>query len=164
MDATLKLRGIRRAYKDVVAVANLDLDLVPGQVYGLLGPNGSGKSTTLRVSLGLATPDAGTVALFGASPGVSQRRRVGLVPEQRSLTAEEANEAEIDTLLASAEAGMNEIEAHKDKQPRLVGALKGLAGLPFGGGPVGKTRAASLPPESAKTQADRLNRFLSHAG
>ena len=86
MNATVALRGIRRSYRDVVAVHNLDLDLFPGRVYGLLGPNGSGKSTTLRISLGLSSPDAGTVRLFGQTPNLAGRRRTGLVPEQLSLS------------------------------------------------------------------------------
>ncbi len=86
MNPTVELRGIRRCYGDVVAVQNLDLDLYPGRVYGLLGPNGSGKSTTLRISLGLSSPDAGTAQLFGETPGLAGRRRTGLVPEQLSLS------------------------------------------------------------------------------
>ena len=85
MEPTVDLRGVRRCYKDVVAVDCLDLQLYPGRVYGLLGPNGSGKSTTLKMALGLSSPDAGTVSLFGGPPDVSRRQRVGLVPEQRSL-------------------------------------------------------------------------------
>ena len=40
----------------MVAVRGLNLEVAPGQVYGLLGPNGSGKSTTLKIILGLVSP------------------------------------------------------------------------------------------------------------
>ena len=67
-----------------VAVADLDLAVPRGGVHGFLGPNGSGKTTTIRMLLGLATPTAGTMSLFGTP--VPQRLtevigRVGAVVE-----------------------------------------------------------------------------------
>ena len=44
----------------LVALRELNLEVAPGQVYGLLGPNGSGKSTTLKIILGLVAATAGT--------------------------------------------------------------------------------------------------------
>ncbi|BEP15508.1 ABC transporter ATP-binding protein [Acidothermaceae bacterium B102] len=49
----------------VVATDGVDLTIAQGQVYGLLGPNGAGKTSLVRQLIGLLTPDAGTVALFG---------------------------------------------------------------------------------------------------
>jgi ABC-2 type transport system ATP-binding protein len=51
-----------------VAVDHVDLNVRAGDVYGFLGPNGAGKTTTLRMALGLITPTAGTVELFGRDP------------------------------------------------------------------------------------------------
>jgi len=48
-----------------VAVDDVDLDVFPGEVVGLLGPNGSGKSTTLNMVLGYIRPTAGTVEIAG---------------------------------------------------------------------------------------------------
>ncbi len=78
----------------VVAVKNLSLHVQEGEVYGLLGPNGSGKSTTLKVLLGLVTPDAGTATIFGMdSREYRSRAEVGFLPENpyfyKFLTAEE---------------------------------------------------------------------------
>ena len=61
----VRLRGIRRAYGDVVAVGGVDLDIASGEFFTLLGPSGSGKTTTLRVIAGFERPDAGTVELQG---------------------------------------------------------------------------------------------------
>jgi len=61
----VRLRGIRRVYGDVVAVAGVDLDIAAGEFFTLLGPSGSGKTTTLRVIAGFERPDAGRVELQG---------------------------------------------------------------------------------------------------
>jgi ABC-type multidrug transport system ATPase subunit len=61
--------GLRKTYRSIrgssVAVANLDLHVPYGGVHGFLGPNGSGKTTSIRMLLGLARADSGTMHLFG---------------------------------------------------------------------------------------------------
>ena len=63
----------------VRAVRGVTLSVGAGEVYGFLGPNGAGKSTTIRMLLGLISPSAGTVRLFGQDPRAypSALRRVG---------------------------------------------------------------------------------------
>jgi putative spermidine/putrescine transport system ATP-binding protein len=61
----VRLKGIRRVYGDVVAVAGIDLDIGAGEFFTMLGPSGSGKTTTLRVIAGFERPDAGHVELQG---------------------------------------------------------------------------------------------------
>ena len=80
--------------KKLVAVRDLNLEIAPGQVYGLLGPNGSGKSTTLKIILGLVAPTAGRTQIFGRdSREVASREAVGFLPENpyfyKYLSAEE---------------------------------------------------------------------------
>src|SRR5436190_15666618 len=80
--------------QSVVAVRDLNLEISPGQIYGLLGPNGSGKSTTLKIILGLVTPTRGQARIFGRdSDRVASRESVGFLPESpyfyRFLTGEE---------------------------------------------------------------------------
>src|SRR3954465_14710813 len=52
----------------VRAVRGVDIAIEPGETVALLGPNGAGKSTTIDMLLGLLSPDAGTVSLFGGTP------------------------------------------------------------------------------------------------
>lgn len=78
----------------VTAVRNLSFEVRPGEVYGLLGPNGSGKSTTLKILLGLVTPNQGRAMIFGQdSRDYHSRRDVGFLPENpyfyKFLTAAE---------------------------------------------------------------------------
>jgi ABC-2 type transport system ATP-binding protein len=63
--AVLEVRGLTKSFRTVHAVRGVDLTVAAGEVVGLLGPNGAGKTTTLHMILGLVTPDAGRVLLFG---------------------------------------------------------------------------------------------------
>jgi len=78
---SLLLRGLRKAFADVVAVDGLDLEVTRGECFGLLGPNGAGKTTTIEICEGLTAPDAGTVELLGlnwASNENELRQRIGI--------------------------------------------------------------------------------------
>ena len=59
----LAMRGIRKAYRGVIALDGVDFAAWPGEVHALLGENGAGKSTLMRVLAGEETADAGSVDL-----------------------------------------------------------------------------------------------------
>ena len=61
----LELRGLTQRFGERVALAGVDLDVAPGQVFGLLGHNGAGKTTLLRTALGLIAPAGGEVRVLG---------------------------------------------------------------------------------------------------
>jgi ABC-type branched-subunit amino acid transport system ATPase component/ABC-type branched-subunit amino acid transport system permease subunit len=66
---TLSMRGVVLHFGNVRAIDGLDLDVLPGQVHGLIGPNGSGKTTALNVISGYYAASAGTLAIGpGALP------------------------------------------------------------------------------------------------
>jgi ABC-2 type transport system ATP-binding protein len=96
----VQIEGITKTFpvplrrQRVIAVKNLHLTIQPGEVYGLLGPNGCGKSTTLKILLGLVTPNSGRALIFGKdSREYRSRRDVGFLPENpyfyKFLTAAE---------------------------------------------------------------------------
>ena len=62
------LAGLTKSFGSVRAVDGVDLSIAPGETVALLGPNGAGKSTTIDLMLGLNSPDAGSVQVFGRSP------------------------------------------------------------------------------------------------
>ena len=71
-------------------VANVSLELHPGEVVGLLGPNGAGKTTTFNLVTGLLRPDQGDVLLDGESVAdlpmpVRARRGIGYLPQEASV-------------------------------------------------------------------------------
>jgi ABC-2 type transport system ATP-binding protein len=87
--AALAVRGLRKAYGDVVAVEALDLEVRSGECFGLLGPNGAGKTTTIEICEGLNTPDAGTVEVLGttwAKGGNALRSRLGIQLQETQLS------------------------------------------------------------------------------
>ncbi len=75
---------LTKAFGNLVAVNDLNLQVMRGDVFGFLGPNGSGKTTTIRMLLGLIRPSAGRAVLFGMDnayqlPAILQR--VGAIVE-----------------------------------------------------------------------------------
>jgi putative spermidine/putrescine transport system ATP-binding protein len=60
------LEGISKSYGPAVALAHLDLAILPGEFFTFLGPSGSGKTTTLRLIAGFERPDRGRILLDGA--------------------------------------------------------------------------------------------------
>lgn len=84
----LSLQAIEvRLRPDEAAVAGLDLDVEPGELFVLLGPSGCGKTTTLRVIAGLTTPTSGDV-LFGGSSVLAvppEKRRAAMVFQDHAL-------------------------------------------------------------------------------
>jgi ABC-2 type transport system ATP-binding protein len=68
----IRLHGLVKSYRGprgpIRAVRGIDVSVSAGETAALLGPNGAGKSTTIDMLLGLSTPDAGTVSVFGRPP------------------------------------------------------------------------------------------------
>ncbi len=73
MEATIEVAGLHKRFGSTVALDGMSFVVQPGKVTGFVGPNGAGKSTTMRVILGLDTPDQGT-ALVDGQPYAKLRR------------------------------------------------------------------------------------------
>ena len=84
-ETPLKMTGVSKWFGSFQAVRNLDFDVPQGSIVGFLGPNGAGKSTSLRMALGVLSPDRGEVSLLGARPNLESLKRVGFLPEERGL-------------------------------------------------------------------------------
>jgi len=87
-ELAIEIRGLRKAFPNVVAVAGVDLEVRRGEVFGLLGPNGAGKTTTLEMIEGLTRPDAGEIRVLGLDwrrDAVEIRSRIGVQLQATSL-------------------------------------------------------------------------------
>jgi ABC-2 type transport system ATP-binding protein len=59
------VRNLTKRFGDFTAVDGVSFDIRQGEILGLLGPNGAGKTTTIQMLLGLITPTAGEIRMFG---------------------------------------------------------------------------------------------------
>ena len=79
--AAITIRGLVKRFKQVEAVAGIDLDVRPGETFGFLGPNGAGKSSAMRM-IGCVSPTTeGTLRIMGRDPrrdGPEIRARLGV--------------------------------------------------------------------------------------
>jgi len=76
--------GLTKRYGTLTAVDDLDLEVFPGEIFGLLGQNGAGKTTTILMLLGLSDPTVGEANVMGMDPAWEPRevkRRVGYLPD-----------------------------------------------------------------------------------
>lgn len=81
-------RGLVRRFGKTTAVDGVDLNIQPGEFYGLLGQNGAGKTTTIKVIVGLLRPDAGEVGIgeFNTwETPTKVKARIGVLPEEFNL-------------------------------------------------------------------------------
>lgn len=65
MKNVIKVEGLTKKYKELVAVNNLSFEVHEGEILGLLGPNGSGKTTTINCLLSLLKFQSGDIKIFG---------------------------------------------------------------------------------------------------
>jgi ABC-2 type transport system ATP-binding protein len=87
-DSAVSVRGLVKRYGAIEAVSGIDLDVVPGELFGFLGPNGAGKSTTIKVLCTLVAPTAGTASVAGLDVRTQRtavRRHIGLVFQETTL-------------------------------------------------------------------------------
>lgn len=80
----IRTRKLTKKYGQHLALAELDLDVAPGEILGFLGPNGAGKSTTLRILSGYLPPTSGSCSISGKDLAVASleaRRCTGYLPE-----------------------------------------------------------------------------------
>ncbi len=99
----IEVRGLSKRYGATLAVDALSFDVRPGVVTGFLGPNGSGKSTTMRLILGLDTPDGGQVRIGGRRYCELHwpLREVGALLEARAFHPGRSAHAHLSALAAS---------------------------------------------------------------
>jgi ABC-2 type transport system ATP-binding protein len=84
----IKIDAVSKRFGEVQAVDRLSLQVNPGEVFGLLGPNGSGKTTTVKMMMGLLTPDQGEIRVVDLDPTTDSqavKAAIGYVSEESIL-------------------------------------------------------------------------------
>ncbi len=85
MEPVVSVRGLRKSYGPVEAVAGVDLEVQRGEIFAFLGPNGAGKTTTVEILEGFRERDGGEVTVLGEDPAradTAWRNRVGAVLQE----------------------------------------------------------------------------------
>ena len=85
----LQLLGVTKRFGGATALNNVDFDLLPGEVHGLIGENGAGKSTLMKILSGVHTPDEGEIILRGervtfSSPAAAKALGIGMIYQELS--------------------------------------------------------------------------------
>jgi ABC-2 type transport system ATP-binding protein len=129
MDA-IEVDCLTKRYGEALAVDDLTFTVRPGRVTGFLGPNGAGKSTTMRLILGLDSPDSGTATIGGRRYRElrTPMRRVGALLEARALHPGRTAREHLRYLAASQGINVRRV----DELLELVG-LSDVAGKRVGG-------------------------------
>jgi ABC-2 type transport system ATP-binding protein len=86
--AVVRTTGLSKSYRGVPALADVNLHIEDGEIFGYLGPNGAGKTTTLRLLMGLLRPTSGSATVLGIDAwrgSVQVHRRVGYVSGEAAL-------------------------------------------------------------------------------
>jgi ABC-2 type transport system ATP-binding protein len=91
VDAPVSMSDVSKSFDGRQVISDLDLDVQPGSIVGLIGPSGCGKTTTVRLMTGLLWPTSGEVHVFGTPAhelSSRQRARIGYLPQIPALFSE----------------------------------------------------------------------------
>ena len=87
--SSVVLENVSKRFGQTQAADNVSFHVEPGEIFGLLGPNGAGKTTTIRMMLDIIRPDNGRVTILGGSMTEDKKNRIGYLPEERGLYADQ---------------------------------------------------------------------------
>lgn len=118
----VSIRGLTKRYGPLIALNDLNLDVVQGEVLGFLGLNGAGKTTTIRLLLDLLRPTSGKAFIFGHDcwvDGLAARASVGYLPGELGLFSDLTGIEVLDFL-----AGLNRQFVAKRRRQELFDRLE----------------------------------------
>lgn len=85
METMVQTYGLTKQYGRKIVLNNVSIRIQKGDIYGLIGKNGAGKTTLMKLLLGLTSPKAGQMQLFGGENVSTARRKIGALLEAPAL-------------------------------------------------------------------------------
>jgi phospholipid/cholesterol/gamma-HCH transport system ATP-binding protein len=158
----IRVRGLRNSFGDQIIHDELDLDVRYGEILGVVGGSGTGKSVLMRSIIGLQTPDAGDIRVFGgetigrdATEATEIRKRWGVLFQGGALFSTLTVSENVQVPLKEFYPGLDPILLREIAAYKIV-----MSGLPADAGPkypaelsggmkkrAGLARALALDPE-----------------
>jgi zinc transport system ATP-binding protein len=129
----IDIRDLSFSYNGQAALSGVSLAVAPGQRLAVLGPNGGGKTTLLKLILGILSPSAGTIRVFGETPG-RHSARIGYVPQRLDGVAERKDlpmrvrEVALMGLLSPGRRGFRYTAAERERADAALAQVE-MAGL-----------------------------------
>jgi ABC-2 type transport system ATP-binding protein len=123
-ELAISAQQLRRSFAGADAVAGVDLEVRPGEVFGFLGPNGAGKTTTVRMLCTLLSPSGGSATVAGhdvAREPAAVRRKIGVALQEIGLDPLQSGRE-----LLELQAGLYRVPKPRDRAAELL-ALVGLS-------------------------------------
>jgi ABC-2 type transport system ATP-binding protein len=132
----IDVEGLTKSFNGRIAVKNVSIQMLTGEVWGFLGPNGSGKTTTIRMLCGLLRPDSGRGTCLGLDiikESDEIKRQVGYMTQRFSFWEDLSIRENLDFVariydMPDRERRVNEAVDHlglSHRQDQLAGALSG---------------------------------------
>ena len=85
METALELKNISYIFPDCKGITDISLQVKRGEIYMLYGGHNAGKTLLLQILTGTVIPQTGAIKLFGNSDYLQEKRRIGYVPQNRTL-------------------------------------------------------------------------------
>ena len=130
-EPVISIRGLRTQFGRTVIHDGVDLDVLAGEVMGIVGASGTGKSVLMRAIIGLLTPTAGTISLFGADTAAMSRRERNAAERRYGVLFQAGA---LFSSLTVAQNVMVPLKEHTDISPSLMAEIASykiaMSGLP----------------------------------
>ncbi|WP_202901960.1 ATP-binding cassette domain-containing protein [Thermogemmatispora carboxidivorans] len=133
-DIIISTSRLTKAFGNLVAVNDLNLRVMRGDVFGFLGPNGSGKTTTIRMLLGLIRPTAGRAFIFGLDNQYQLPRilrRIGAVVETPVFYPYLSGRDNLRILAAASDMARHPLNDQRIEEVLELVELRAQAGLAY---------------------------------
>jgi ABC-2 type transport system ATP-binding protein len=130
----IRANGLTKRFGSTLAVDRLSFEVLPGRVTGFLGPNGSGKSTTMRMLLGLDTPNGGQ-ALVNGRPYRAFRRplcEVGSLLDAGAVHGGRSARSHLESLAATNDLPLSSVRAVLGRTGLSEAARRRIRGFSLG--------------------------------